>query len=48
MFKFSATLVMVIQVFCADTLSMNVVDFPVLFKEMFGTVRVPKHHVVEA
>jgi len=48
MFKFSATFIMMIQVFCTDTLSMKVVDFPRIFEEMLGTVRVPKHHVVEA
>jgi hypothetical protein len=48
MFKFSTALMMMIQVFCTDALSMNVADFPQLFEEMLGTIRVTKHHVVEA
>lgn len=48
MFKFSTALIMMIQVFCTDTFSMNVADFPHLFEEMLGTLRATKHHVVEA
>jgi hypothetical protein len=48
MFEFSTAMIMKIQVFCTDTVSMNAVDFSRLFEEMFRTVCVTKHNVVEA